>query len=157
MPTTENLRFLPLALLLLFFAGCGDRFTYQYSTGSQARNSSQATRGWIPKWLPNEATDVRLQYDLDTNEQWLRFNLSSDKKNHFLCAFSPVSDSHVKQSFARHPRGVDWWFEGLVQFEPSNDSALNAQFYIDEHQTSEKSYIAVDRVSEKIYAYIERR
>ena len=33
-------------------------------------------RGWVPEWLPRDASHVVLRYNLDTNFIWLNFKLT---------------------------------------------------------------------------------
>lgn len=40
--------------------------------------SDAARRGWIPAWLPPEATEVVVEYNLDTNFTAIRFRLAPD-------------------------------------------------------------------------------
>jgi hypothetical protein len=51
----------------------------------------------------------------------------------------------------KHPSGVNWWFEGLIQQQPANDNALNADIYIVDCQTGKVGYLAVDRAGREAY------
>lgn len=61
--------FVAIAVLL---AGCSlDRVEASYSTVAEARSEGAFERGWLPKWLPENATAIREAHDLDTNASML--------------------------------------------------------------------------------------
>ena len=51
----------------LWLSACGDFVKVEYATGSDARASGIIHRGWLPDWLPDDAREIQLVYDLDTN------------------------------------------------------------------------------------------
>jgi hypothetical protein len=40
-----------------------------------ARSNGAFERGWLPDWLPNEATEIHEFHDLDTNAQAITFSI----------------------------------------------------------------------------------
>ena len=51
----------------------------------------------------------------------------------------------------RKPRRANWWFEGLIQLQPANDGALNAELF---SKTDTNVSVAVDRLSNSVFVYI---
>lgn len=128
-----------------------------FNNGSEAQNSATAKGGWIPAWLPSNATEIYIQYNLDTNYRWLKFRLENKLKNDFISNFKKISFEDAKDIFTSGPRGTKWWFRGLIQQQPANDSALNAYFYIGNGTNVSKDvYLAVSRTDDSLYFWIER-
>ncbi len=108
-------------------------------------------------WFPATAKEIQLQYDIDTNTRWFRFRLDKEHKNTFIQNFQPVSLEEAKNIKPSAPRSAKWWFEGLIQAEPANDSALNADIYIrNDIKIPEKAYLAVSKTDDSIFLWIER-
>ena len=117
-----------LATCLLFLA-CSEQLHHTYRNGVVALSSDEARRGWVPQWLPPQAADIRLQYDLDTNERWLRFTLPADERATLRRYLQPMSEKEIMGLRMRSPRSADWWFDGLIQQQPADDPALNAELF----------------------------
>ncbi|MGY0800151.1 hypothetical protein ACW7G0_14005 [Lysobacter sp. A286] len=73
------LRFGCLVLLVLGAAGCwpGERPEVSYANMAEAIKHGAVDRGWIPKWIPASATNIREIHDLDTNESMMAFDMVS--------------------------------------------------------------------------------
>lgn len=63
---------LPTLAILLLIPGCfEEEFETRYASLADARESIDA--GWIPRYLPASARDIRERHDIDTNEIWISF------------------------------------------------------------------------------------
>lgn len=119
-------RLLPL-LAVAILAACFEQPYRQYASGAEAIAAGQLQRGWWPAWMPASARDVHLQGDQDSNEWWLRAELSPASADSVRALLLPVDAGSVR---VRRPwRGSGWWFEALIQQAPSNDGALNAGLF----------------------------
>lgn len=143
--------------LVVFFA-CNERFSSYYPKYEDAVKQGAVQRGWIPKIVLDNATNIYEQHDLDTNEQWIRFdipNSNADRKRLVeglkKLPWERVDNGvRVKHPF-KHPSNVDWWFEGLVQQQPANDNALNADIYLVDCQSDNVGYLAINRTGREAY------
>jgi hypothetical protein len=120
---------LVLCVLCVAMAACAEQRHHVYKNGQAALSSDEARGQWVPAWLPPNATDIHLQYDLDTNERWLRFILPTDDRPGFLSRLRPMSESEVSSLRIRSPGSAGWWFDGIIDQEPANDGALNADWF----------------------------
>jgi hypothetical protein len=120
---------LVLCVVCVAMAACAEQPHHVYKNGQEALSGDEARDEWVPAWLPRNATDIHLQYDLDTNERWLRFILPTDERPEFLSHLLPMSASEVSSLRIRSPRSAGWWFDGIIDQEPANDGALNADWF----------------------------
>ncbi|MFA5353405.1 MAG: hypothetical protein WC291_04185 [Thermodesulfovibrionales bacterium] len=144
-------RIIELAILVAFLAGCSERFAEYYPTYDAAAKKGAIQRGWIPASVPKTATEICEQHDLDTNEVWLRFSLPPVEKDRIADGLNKLTHDEILKMKLRFPSSVDWWFEDLIQQSPANDNALNAEIYIVKRESYKIAYLAVDRVSSRIY------
>jgi hypothetical protein len=146
-----------ISFVCLIIVACSEQRTEYFINGTEAQRSTTAKHGWIPEWFPTAAKEIQMQYDIDTNYRWFRFKLDKEARNSFIRIFQPVSWDEAKNIKARAPRSAKWWFEGLIQAQPANDSALNADIYIrNDIRTPEKAYLAVSKTDDSIFLWIER-
>ena len=139
---------------LLAPACVGEVVHRQYPTCAAAVAAGEQTRGWLPEWVPNTASDLHLQSDLDSNEWWLRFRLPGAARDSLKSRLTPADPTSVRPS---KPGGAAWWFEGLVQNEPANDGALNAQIYRRCCDPIKRTIVlAFDRNTANVYVWVER-
>src|SRR5580765_2814838 len=65
------------ATLLLFSAiACSERLESKYATGAEALKVD-AGHGWLPVFLPKDATQIQELHDLDSNDFWGTFDGST--------------------------------------------------------------------------------
>lgn len=69
------MRVLPVLIVLAALCGCVEQPHRQYASRADAVETGELARGWLPVWVPESATDIRLQGDLDTNRIRLSFEL----------------------------------------------------------------------------------
>lgn len=64
--------------------------------------------GWIPRWLPDTASQIRETHDIDTNETWIAFNF--DRNDSFYLKCNRLDRGNVivpaRGDFKRFPRFV---------------------------------------------------
>jgi len=63
------------AVAVVLSACTSDVLDASYATQAEAVAAGAVHRGWIPAWVPPEATDLREVHSVDTNESALVFNL----------------------------------------------------------------------------------
>ena len=63
-------------LATLVAAGCTtDVLDASYASRSEVEADGAIDRGWVPEWLPAEATQIREVHNIDTSESALAFRL----------------------------------------------------------------------------------
>jgi hypothetical protein len=108
-----------------------------------------------PEWLPPDATDVDLRYDLDTNYRWLNFRLAPEAAIRLQQQLRPLEEQKVLQLTLRRPRGDGRWPDGLIQLQPANDAALNARVFAGNGTPVPRSTsVAFERESKAVYVWI---
>jgi len=143
-----------LATSLLLLA-CSEQFNHTYKSGADALSSDEARRGLVPEWLPRQAANIRLQYDSDTNERWLRFRLPADERARLTTHLQPMSEKEVMGLRIGSPRNVDWWFDGLIQQQPADDPALNAELFAGAGDlVPRRAVIAFERGTQETFVYL---
>lgn len=146
-----------IAFACLVIAACSDQRYEYFVNGIEARRSIAAKQGWVPDWFPATAKEIQMQYDIDTNYRWFRFKLEKEHKNTFILDFVPVSEEEAKNIKPSTPRSAKWWFEGLIQAQPGNTAALNADIYIRNNiKIPGKAYLAVSKTDDSVFLWIER-
>jgi len=141
-----------LPLLLIVLAACVEQPYREYASGAAAIEAGELQRGWWPAWMPASARNVHLQGDLDSNEWWLRAQLSPASADSLRALLTPVDAGSVR---VRRPwRGGGWWFEALIQQAPSNDGALNARLFRGTGTpVPYTTVVAFDNVSETVFVW----
>lgn len=136
----------------VWLLGCGEQPYRTYPDASAAIAAGELARGWFPEWFPRSATDIHLQGDLDTGERWLRARLPAAAARSLRAQLVPVEASEVN---VRRPRWSGrWWFEGLVQQQPANDGALNADLFRGTGEPVPRTeVVAFDRLSQTVYVW----
>jgi hypothetical protein len=137
------------AIILLLLLGCGEDKHYSFATGAEAARSEHATRGWIPAWLPPAAKRVELQYNLDTNEQWLRFDLGERDRAVLASRFRALQENEIVNLSFRSAPQPHLWFESLIVQHPSNDNGIHANVY-----AGDGVLLFYDKYSSTSYAYL---
>ena len=155
-----NRNILITAMFICFTMACSEQNSYSWNNGQLAKRSEVAKRGWIPvEYLPSEATSVKLQYDLDTNIVWLRFDLKKQYSDKYITNFSEMKSERIRTLKIKNPRFCSWWFDGLIEQQPSNDGAMYANMFkkFVERNKAERMYLFIDKNSDAHYLYYESR
>ena len=142
-------RFLLFCAIAFQLIACSERETKYYQKYENATNDDAVKRGWIPEIVPKTATEIHEQHDLDTNEVWIRFNVSREEKNRVTAGLKKLTDDEISKIKLKYPSKTSWWFEGLIQQSPSNDNALNSEVFL--INCNGDGYLAVERDSERVY------
>lgn len=62
--------------LCLSFAGCfRETVDESWSTAAEAIEDGYVDKGWIPAWIPRDATEIRETHNLDSNASALSFSI----------------------------------------------------------------------------------
>ena len=129
-----------------------ERVTNYYATYKEAEEKGAVSRGWIPRKLLKSAKNIYEQYDIDTNQIWIRCDLYNSDVNLMLSGFKKLTEDEIIKLKIKSPHRVDWWFECLIEQCPANDNGLNSDVYLvnldDQHG---QGYIARNRTSSLIY------
>ena len=151
----EAMRILFFLFLLFLLCSCSEQLHRRYETTSSAIAAGEKERGWLPRWIPASATDIHIQGDQDTNQVWVRLNLPEAELKGLKNQMERLPEVEVEKARWVWPRNsADWWFEGLIQHQPSNNSALHADIFTGKPPAFEKTtYVAFDRVSNRVYAW----
>lgn len=99
-----------LALATVLAGGCGERQEARYATYRDAVAHGAVHRGWLPAYVPHEATEIAEVHDLDTNAQLLRFQAPPRALTAMAASLTPMPGSTVPP-LPRHPsppRGRLW-------------------------------------------------
>lgn len=73
---TRTLTLFAATTLTLTLAACsGDVQEAKYSSQIEAAKAGAMDQGWIPRWLPEEASNIREVHNLDSNESLMSFTL----------------------------------------------------------------------------------
>ena len=70
-----------MTLVALFALACSctdDVLDASYTTQAKATASGATVRGWVPAWIPTQASDLHEVHDVDTNESALAFRLPAE-------------------------------------------------------------------------------
>jgi len=146
---------LVVCLACVVLSACAEQRHHLYDNAAAALSSDEARGQWIPAWLPHGATDVHLQYDVDTNERWVRFTLPRDQRTTFLLHLNAMSESEISALRIRSPRSASWWFQGIIDQQPANDGALNAKWFRGGgNQIEPRVVVAFERGTSQTFVFI---
>lgn len=133
-----------LALVATILCACelADLKSFQYENWSEAQKASPV--GWIPIFLPRSATAIRETRNIETNEQWMRFeNFGPDLPE--LKVSCPETKGTI-DALPRRPM-VLWWpakLNSQVREFPSTYALL---------QCPENIWIAIESPSGRAYLW----
>jgi hypothetical protein len=63
-----------IAAFLVGLAACSETFDTTYKSYSEAVSAGAVSRGWVPNWLPEQASDILEVHNIDSNAVMLRFS-----------------------------------------------------------------------------------
>jgi hypothetical protein len=120
-------RFFILCLLALLVAACGSADV----TDQNFANLADATQkgglregGWLPRFLPPSASEIKLRSNIDTNEVWVAFAWDGADRGDLAnqCRSAPAS------SGAFPGRSPSWWPADLVASGPNDNVPSTTEF-----------------------------
>lgn len=79
-PFPDRMRLFLLFALCLILTSCDLVMDSSYATKQEAVDAEMIAKGWIPAWVPEEATDLREVHDLDSNVSALAFSKPRSKQ-----------------------------------------------------------------------------
>lgn len=107
-----------ILLLTLSLLGCSDVVTSQYETYQIADDDGVFDRGWLPRVVPKDATQITVHNDLDLNSSSGRFSLSQHAIRDFEKHLKPV-ENIAKYQYEEN--GNMWLFSihnnGTIDYE----------------------------------------
>jgi len=146
---TKKVTFMSFFMMAFLMSACSERFTGYYPKYEDAVKDGAVKRGWIPEILPATATEIYEQHDLDTNNVWIRFALPSSDRDRLATGLKRLTDNEIRKIITQPPLAT-WWFKGLIQQTPTNDS-LNANIYAMKCHEDKTGYLAFDVTGPKVY------
>ena len=129
----------------------GEQPYRRYATLAEAA-AGEGERGWLPAWMPPDATELHVQGDLDTNDWWIRARVPAAGVQSLRRSVVPVPADSVR---VRQPRGrPEWWMESLVEQHPENDNGLHADLFRGTGDPVPRTtVIAFDRASDAVFIW----
>lgn len=94
-----------IATIVPALSGCTETIDTTYATLEEAQSKGAIASGWIPAWLPTNATNIREVHNIDTNYFMLGFSLAKDTKVQL-----PIDCTNVgPRTPSKPPFQRDWW------------------------------------------------
>lgn len=84
---TSRLTLTVVAVCIVTFVGCDERRTSHSVDIAAARSSGVIDRGWVPRVLPESATNIEETHDLDTNAVWGTFDFPIAEQSGWRASF----------------------------------------------------------------------
>jgi len=105
--------------------------------------------------VPAAAAELKLQTEDATGAFWLRFRLPPAARAALEAGLLRIPDLQVATLTFRPPKGVDWWFRGLVQVVPARaTTVVAADVYSGAGRSvPSRTFVAFDRASDAVYAW----
>lgn len=141
-----------LLLFLLFvfleWSETIERHFHDYQQLELAKAASPGLGTWFPAFLPESAKDIRIKYNLDTNQAVLafRFDSRSDLNLTDHCSKASVNDIEYARGTAR------WWPTTMLKESPSSKELAPYQIY----RCGQNAFMVVETTSEAVQAYFWR-
>ena len=114
-----------------------------YANYEEAIADGAKTRGWIPDFVPESATNLRESHNLDLNTQWLTFQYDADDLSTMLETCDSISRDEVDFPSRGATRLRPWWPGDLLGWP--NDTAGKYGFYAYDYTTHYSSGPETDR------------
>lgn len=136
--------------LLVVTSGCGGGApsTAAFATRSEAGSA-------VPDWVPAGANNLKVQSESGSGAFWLRFRLPAVERSAVEAELLRIPARQVATLTFRAPKGVDWWFRGLVQIVPARETTVvAADVYSGAGRAVPiRTFVAFDRASDAVYAW----
>jgi hypothetical protein len=110
-----------------------------YASAMEAINSGVMGKGWIPEWLPQEATDLREVLNIDSNASELSFLVSGAKPMQLPADCKPIGYPDTVPAYLRR----DWW--------PSEDELkLSYVFFRCPADFTDYRFVAINKAGNRV-------
>ncbi len=96
---------LSLAACVLQLVACVETLDASYTSFAEAQGKGSVAAGWVPAWLPPEASDIREVHNIDTNLFMLSFALPKGTQLSLPAGCVQVSPQMLKKP----PFSRSWW------------------------------------------------
>ena len=114
-----------------------------YATYSDMLEDNALERGWVPKLLPQSATEIRETHCIERGDQWIRFRFEPSDKGEMLAMVTPVARDVIPLP----PHGptimCSWWPNTLLDSSKSGELS-NYKFYKYKSTRSNLGYLAIE-------------
>ena len=113
-----------IVLLSVALVGC-DVVTEEYADGSAARSAKTDVKGILPSFIPDDAANLKIAHNIDTDEVWIRCSLSTASAGRLRTAVTPASWQEARAGAATSPFGFGRWHPvlgGRVTYTPEATS-----------------------------------
>lgn len=114
---TRALRSFLLTVCIWQLAACVETLDASYSTFAEAQGKGAVAAGWVPAWIPPDATDIREVHNMDTNQFMLTFTVPKSAQLSL-----PVGCVQVPPRTPKTPPFSRQWWPGDV---PANGFATH--------------------------------
>jgi len=145
-----------IGVIVCFIAGGIVCRTYEqpyrfYATMSEALHANERERGWLPGFIPNSATEIHIQNDIDNNYFWIRFNLPKEESDSIKMLLQRAEAGTMTVTT---PYDASWWFEGSAEQHPTNANALYSEVFVTDNPIRDHhTGIAFDKSSTAVYVW----
>ncbi|MNV43317.1 hypothetical protein D3C71_1350270 [compost metagenome] len=111
MPPMNTRKLFLMVTLALALSGCSEVASTQYADRNQAVSRQAIGESkWLPGWLPEDAVNIQETHDMDTNESWLVFRLTSGiltlPEDCTLASRPEMPDARVMRRFPQFARSA---------------------------------------------------
>ncbi|MNM94606.1 hypothetical protein D3C81_1070160 [compost metagenome] len=138
-PFPDRMRLFLLLGLCLILTSCDLVMDSSYATKQEAVDAEMITKGWIPAWVPEEATDLREVHDLDSNVSALAFSKPRSKQLLLPPGCRPVNHSATQPALFNR----SWW--------PSETALKRAYtFFRCEPEFDKSVFVATNRTGNRV-------
>ncbi len=149
-------RMLPVSLLL--FNSCGEVRDAHYGTLEAARAADAVNQGWIPAGLPADARDIRLRWDIETNQTWLAFTTDS------AASLDSLAGARLEALEPKHVHYPDfsqakWWPKALTRGGQGDLAGSTLRLYrmiergLSPADSPHNLYVAVDAEHSRVFVW----
>ena len=109
--------FLLLLVIIVEWMYWGESPNRRFGTYAEAASAGfTGPNGWLPEVVPASAREIRLAYDLDSNQRWARFEFSEIDSSRMLQGLRPIS---LRDAAPRRPHWRVRWWPGDLENEES--------------------------------------
>jgi hypothetical protein len=116
--------------ITLWITGCAqlEMRDDTYNTYEEASaEGAIGKRGLLPAYIPGSATDIRVCFDIDTQETWARFRFAKGDFSLLVRYSEEVSPADVIYPRPGSTKWVRWWPKDLLN--PPTESGSRYRFY----------------------------